>query len=240
MGLMQKLQRTYYRTLTRHIPSLRCKPEELRSQGYSSQYGQDKFVVERLGRLRGGVFFEIGAFDGITLSNTHYLETQLGWTGIAVEPSRVAFEKLRDTRTCITVNGCIAAEPGRTQFLEIQGYAAMLSGVLHQYHPLHRKRVDRELNEVGGSLHQVEVTCYTVAQLAREHDIEHIDYLSVDTEGGELSILQSIDFSRLDIRLVTVENNYKDMALRTFMRKSGFEFVATIDCDEVYENRRYL
>lgn len=240
MGLMQKIQRTYYRALTRGIPSLRCKTDDLRAEGYPSQYGQDKFVVERLGRLRNGVFFEIGAFDGVTLSNTYYLETQLGWSGISVEPSRAAFEKLSATRKCITVNSCIAAEPGSTQFLEIQGYAAMLSGVLHQYHPQHRKRIDREVKEMGGDKHQVEVACYTVSQLCREHGIEHIDYLSVDTEGGELAILQSIDFSQLDIRLITVENNYVDMTLRTFLRKSGFEFVATIGCDEVYENRRYL
>ena len=45
--------------------------------------------------------------------------------------------------------------------------------------------------------------------------IEHqapkvIDYLSIDTEGSELEILSAFDFTRYDIRLITVEHNFSD------------------------------
>lgn len=239
MGLLHGLRKSYYRALTRRVPRLKYSEEDLRQRGFTSQYGQDEFVADRLNQ-RGGVFFDIGAYNGVTLSNTYYLETQLGWTGIAVEPSRDAFTRLQAERRCIVVNGCIAEAPGRTQFLEIEGAAAMLSGRIDRFHPRHRTRIAREIAESGGQERRVDVPCFTVEQLAREHGIERIDYLSVDTEGGELAILQSIDFRALDIRLVTVENNYADLALRAHMRRSGFELIAKIACDEVYENRKYL
>ena len=199
MGLLHTLRKTYYRTLTRSVPSAQSPPEALQTGGYTSQYGQDKFIAERLGNKRGGIFFDIGAFNGVTLSNTYYLETQLDWSGIAVEPSRAAFAQLQARRKCKVVNGCIADAPGRTQFLEIEGAAAMLSGRIDRFHPRHRSRIDREIAELGGKEQRIDVPCFTVAQLAQEQGIEHIDYLSVDTEGGELAILQSIDFDALDM-----------------------------------------
>ncbi len=40
------------------------------------------------------------------------------------------------------------------------------------------------------------------AQAPRE-----IDYLSIDTEGSELSILQAFDFDRWRVKLISVEHN---------------------------------
>jgi hypothetical protein len=35
-----------------------------------------------------------------------------------------------------------------------------------------------------------------------------MDYLSIDTEGSELKILQSLDFSRWRFRVITCEHNF--------------------------------
>ena len=53
----------------------RFQLEDLRSEGYCSQSGQDKWIVEKLfpGKKKG-VFVDVGAFDGITFSNTCILE----------------------------------------------------------------------------------------------------------------------------------------------------------------------
>ena len=42
----------------------------------------------------GGTFLEAGALDGEYLSNTLYLERQLGWTGLLVEPDPFSFKKM--------------------------------------------------------------------------------------------------------------------------------------------------
>jgi len=34
-----------------------------------------------------------------------------------------------------------------------------------------------------------------------------IDYISIDTEGSELAILEAFDFARWDVRLFTIEHN---------------------------------
>ena len=54
------------------------------SENFSQAY-QDMFVLSILNGKKNGYYLEIGAFDGISLSNTYLLEKQFGWDGISVD-----------------------------------------------------------------------------------------------------------------------------------------------------------
>lgn len=43
--------------------------------------------------LRGGFFLDIGAHDGIELSNTYVLEKKYNWSGICVEANPYSFKQ---------------------------------------------------------------------------------------------------------------------------------------------------
>ena len=72
-----------------------------------SQLGQDKIVDEYFRGKRHGVFVDIGAYDGLTFSNTLMLERERDWTGICIEPLPDIFAELRKNRRCICVQACI-------------------------------------------------------------------------------------------------------------------------------------
>jgi hypothetical protein len=47
---------------------------------YYSQVGQDRFIHENYFKeLKGGVFVDIGAHNGISYSNTYFFEKELNW-----------------------------------------------------------------------------------------------------------------------------------------------------------------
>jgi hypothetical protein len=54
---------------------------------FSSQAGQDLFVLGVLNGKTNGTYLEIGSGPAVTLSNTYMLETQFGWRGAGVEIS---------------------------------------------------------------------------------------------------------------------------------------------------------
>ncbi|MCA6282394.1 MAG: FkbM family methyltransferase, partial [Phenylobacterium sp.] len=62
-----------------------------------------------------------------------------------------------------------------------------------------------------------------------------IDYLSIDTEGSELDILQALDFDAWEIRLIMVEHNFtpKRREIHGFLTAKGyrrkFETLSNVD-----------
>jgi len=62
-----------------------------------SQLNQDLWVLDTLKHKRNGIFVDVGAFDGINLSNTYLLEKEHGWNGICIEANSESFKKLKSS-----------------------------------------------------------------------------------------------------------------------------------------------
>jgi len=228
------ISRWNYRRLFGFPYDVRLTQGALKHQGYSSQFGQDKWIAETvLPGIRSGVFVDVGAHDGITFSNTLYLETELGWNGLAIEPLPEVFERLRVNRRCAVSNLCVGPRAGKAAFQVVSGYPEMLSGIVSEYEERHVKRIKRELKEHGGSVRVIEVDCCTLNEVIAGHGITAIDYLSIDVEGAEHSILDAFDFDLCQVRVIGVENNYRDRRIPRLLSKEGFRFHSIVG-DEFY------
>lgn len=195
-----------------------------------AQYGQDLFLTEVLfAGMRDGYFVDIGANDGVTLSNTYLLEKRFDWTGVCVEPQPDIFAKLRANRGCECVNCCVAGEEGEVEFLQVIG-ANMLSGMVGSIDDRHRERIRSEVGRENERLIRIPARRFDAIVPAGAL----IDYLSIDTEGAEQVILQAIPFDRYRIRVLSVENNYGEPFIHDFLTARGFRLVAVIGDDEFY------
>lgn len=203
-----------------------------------SQLGQDKIVDDYFHGKRGGVFVDIGAYDGVTFSNTLMLERDRGWRGICIEPLPDIYAQLRKNRRCICVQACMGnREEPEVEFLAVQSnvyWTRMLSGVLSEYDPRHLVRVDVEIAQSGGSKSVTRVPMRHLHGLLNEHGISKVDYLSIDTEGSELLILRSTILSAIGNPCITVENNYDDPAIDDVLRSQGYRLHQTIEWDRFY------
>lgn len=205
--------------------------------GYYSQYDQDRFVYETFFKeKKTGVFVDIGAHNGIALSNTKFFE-EIGWSGLCIEPIPEVFQELQKNRTCACVQGCISNREGKVSFLRIDGYHEMLSGIFDNYSKEHLQRIQQSLGILEHESHAafIETNCYLLNNLLEEREIYQVDFLSLDTEGGELEILKSLDYSRFQIEIIDVENNYHDPEFRTFLKSKGYNLVKELGCDEIYQ-----
>lgn len=167
-----------------------------------AQLFQDLFVAYVLQAPAQGFFCEFGATDGVLLSNSCYLEHQLGWTGICAEPARGWHADLRRNRpnTLIDTRCVWSASGEQLQFKEtpIREHSTIGSFANADGHS--RKRTDAQTYVVE---------TISLNDLLHEHEApSNFDYLSLDTEGSELEILRALDFTRFRPRIITVEHNY--------------------------------
>jgi len=206
---------------------------------YYSQYGQDKYLDENIfkGKTKG-FFIDFGAHDGIVLSNSMFFEKYRQWTGICIEPIPEVYEKLKQNRKCITVNGCIGVENGTSKFLRVEGYGEMYSGLVDKYDPAHYERIQRDIKTHGGDTKEIEIKSYNLNDLLESYNVSKVDYCSIDTEGGELQILESIDFKNIDIIAFTVENQYNINLIRDYMTSVNYKLIESINYDDFFVKKR--
>lgn len=156
----------------------------------------------------------------MTLSNTHLLETRFGWTGILAEPARCWHERLRKNRAAHIESNCVWTETGaklrfsEVDYAELSTVSSFVASDLH-----HRRRRDAK---------DYEVSTISLCDLLDKYRAPSvIDYLSIDTEGSEFDILNSLDFDRWSFRVITCEHNHtpRRADILALLTKNGYRRV---------------
>ena len=202
---------------------------------YYSQYNQDKWLYENHFKDKtNGVFVEIGADDGIDKSNTKFFE-DLGWSGLCIEPSPNRFLKLKENRSCICEDIALSDYIGSTEFLDISGWGKGLSGLIEDYNPQHKIRINQELNHIENKgKENIEVKVDLLNNVLEKHQLYEIDFCTVDTEGSEFKILKELDFNKFNIKIFLVENNYGSTEVRELLQQNNYELVGRLSIDDVF------
>lgn len=201
-----------------------------------SQLGQEYFVLEVLGGMRGGFFLDSGASDGLRASNTCLLESEYDWKGICIEPDDAFFAELVNNRDCVCLNCCLYDREGVIDFVE----ANTLGGILDEYHPAHLQYAMRSFNlsaNAAGRPATVPKAARTIRSILRECSAPPIiDYWSLDTEGSELAILKSFPFDEYSFRVLTVEHNWLPIReeIRRFLESRGYQRIREMGIDDCY------
>ena len=229
LNLRRTLLRRGLRSLTRDLD--RPHPR------YFSQHGQDLFVDNFIFRgRRDGFFVDVGAYDGVTYSNTCFLERELGWRGICFEANPRAHAKLAAARKCTAVNTGVGAEERSLKFLSLPLEGEMGSGFVDFFPPeQQRDEWVAEMCRRGGVLNEVKILDFNHALQA--HACERIDYLSIDTEGADFEVLKALDLARFRVEVVDIENNFFGDEICVYMDAQGYELRAVLGTDEIYQRR---
>ena len=169
--------------------------------GTRSQNFQDLWVAYETSNLRSGYFVEFGAADGLQCSNSFYLENTLLWKGIVCEPAKSYYPEIQKNRNCAIDARCVWSASGE-QVMFNETPIKVLSTIDRFSASDHHEALRKDGNRYP-------VSTVSLNDLLQEHNApRRIEYISVDTEGSEYDILSGFDFSRCDVRLMTVEHNY--------------------------------
>jgi FkbM family methyltransferase len=211
--------------------------EIIATAGGYSQLGQDLIVKMLL--PAGKVFVEIGAYDGLSGSNTKLLEDR-GWTGLAIEPNVKAFEQLQRNRRCICLPFAIGCQDSdATVFKEVSGYSAMLSGISDQQSERHANRIEQEIAQYGGNWTEYTVPERTLKTVFCDYNITECDYMSIDVEGAEEQVAKSLTYQEVRPKLLSVENNYDTPEVAKTLGDIGYRKLFKIAWEDFYAHESF-
>jgi FkbM family methyltransferase len=162
-----------------------------------------------------GTFLDLGANDGVTLSNTYALYKK-GWDGTVVEASPRAFQRLPYAVVnkgnggiycnMVCINSAIGSFNGEITLHESgehlgNGDVALLSSTKQN-----------EVNRWGSTtgFTDIEVPCINFNTLLGMTHHKTFDFISIDIEGMELEVLPQMDLQALGCKLLCVEFNGKE------------------------------
>lgn len=197
-----------------------------------SQLGQDLEVVNFYNNKEDGFFIEIGASDGLILSNTYLLETKYKWKGICCEPIPKNFEKLVKNRpNSICYSEAVYNCSGLTVTFDI-ALDNLLSGISNN--------IDKHKSKVDANKTSIEVqTISLVDVLDKANAPSFIEYMSLDTEGSEFEILKYFDFERYTFGLIDVEHNYMEprrTEIKNLLLSKGYIYKGENNWDDMYKH----
>jgi FkbM family methyltransferase len=194
---------------------------------YFGQKADDFLIWSLFPDETEGFFVDVGAFDGIHLSNSYSFELA-GWTGICVEANPEYFPILEKNRPgSRNVQAACVGDPDQKTVEFLSEPLGLLSGIeAFKTRNMERRYAKRGMQFPGWT--KVSVPAKTLTQILAEAEAPaEISFLSVDVEGTETDVLLGLDFSKFTFRLIVAEaNSPKDEAAMIALLKGYGYFPA--------------
>ena len=176
---------------------------------FYSQNGEDYLLWEFFNHKVNGFFIDVGAFDGIHLSNT-YSFGNIGWKGICIEPHPEYFpfcKKNRPDSICLNL-ACVSHDQNENCdfYLEKIGLLSGI-GIKDNENDLKQRYLNRGLDYKG--IQKVKVQSRSLNSIIKDYLPANckIDFISIDVEGTELDVLHGLNLSMFAPRVIVIEGN---------------------------------
>jgi FkbM family methyltransferase len=177
-------------------------------------YGQNKedevinnLIVSRYGSDFKGTILDLGANDGITLSNSRFF-IENGWRGILVEAGKLPYQKLMTTilPNTIAINSAIGNENGfltfyeSTNLLDANDVGLVSSLVADE---------TQRWRNAGIGFTEYQVECFTWESFRDKFHLksQNFDIISIDIEGMDYDVLIQMNLNELGCKILCVEFN---------------------------------
>jgi FkbM family methyltransferase len=183
----------------------------------NSEHEEEWILREALQDRRGGVFVDVGASHFQQYSNTYFLEKELGWSGIAIDPVE-------------SFAADYAAHRPRTRFVAL--FVADRSHALVKLFVNPNQTLvsssDPEFTQPWGkNVSTSDVRTITLDDLLVEFGVTQVDFLNMDIELSEPKALAGFSIQKFRPALVCIEAHPEvRQAILDYFARNGYVPIA--------------
>ena len=178
-------------------------------------------------------YIEIGANDGLSQSNTKYLELFYDWRGILIEPIPSVFKKLQKNRASDNFfenRACCSFDFGSSKMTFI--YANLMSISIDGESDVKNRHRHAEIGAeslyLGEKPYEFTAIAATMNSILDKYGApKRINFFSLDVEGSEIEVLKGIDFQVYTFDYICIETRSFD-AVEKYLNVRGYLCMETL------------
>ncbi len=203
----------------------------MKNKKYYSQFEEDK-ILEKIFNKDNGVCVEVGGFDGVTGSNTFFFE-KLGWRCLVIEPMPDFCEKIKALRTCEIAEVAASHSSGSVEFHVAVGVETLSTIEVNTNH------FDRIKSLSQHSMRKIIVNTERLDDILLKHGFCEVDFITIDVEGHESSVLAGMSFESISPRIVIIEDNSNgsDHRVKELMHAKSYVRFKKTGCNDWYTKK---
>jgi FkbM family methyltransferase len=206
---------------------------------YYGQFYEDYILGYVFGSQKTGFYIDVGANDPNKWNSTRYFY-QRGWRGINIEPNAIQFRKIVEFRPRdINYNVGISSTEGTLTFYQAAGRADPLS-------TFDRDEAERLKRDQGVVFAELPVPVTTLNALLAKTPIPEISFVSIDVEGFERQVIESIDLARYKPAALCIEATQPTSEVAVYgaweprVLKAGYLFAMSDGLNRYYVHKDRL
>jgi FkbM family methyltransferase len=190
-----------------------------------------RLAIEALHRSKKPIkFIQVGANDGVRFDDLYFTITSSRWSGLVIEPLPSMYHRLvsnyQDHPQVIPLNLAIHPTANQATIYHVKSsvlskypdYAAGIPSMFRSHLIEHGVCED--------DIEETVVPCKSLTQVSVETGFEDIDVLQIDTEGFDLQVLRTIDFTVIKPTVIKFEwmnlSPDDNEAASNLLRKHGY------------------
>jgi FkbM family methyltransferase len=174
-----------------------------------SQLGQDKYVIEEIfKKKKGGFYVDVGAHDGVYISNTYSMERFFKWEGLCIEPSAASSHALLKRKKSKVISSyCISEGKFSGELVRFRQYEPHEISMTF-FEDLRKEPYWAKELESGKNYRDKLKKCKTLNEILIENSSpKDVDYISIDTHGCEWLAIKDFPFEKWNVKVFTVAND---------------------------------
>ena len=197
---------------------------------FHGQFKEESFINTIFPDKTNGICVDVGAYDGISLSNTLYYENK-GWRALCIEPIPQAFQKCKKIR-----NECYQCCIGEFDSDDIDFTIFHLNDNLCAISSLiPDERLIKSHKHLITNISKTKVKVRSLTSLLDELSFPlNIDFISIDTENTELDVLRGFNINKYNVKLFVIENNFNELYCEKYLEPYGYKKINRIGVNDFY------
>lgn len=187
-----------------------------------------------------GVFFDIGAYEPINISNSYHFERN-NWDVYCFEANSLLIPELKRLRKNVFNYAIYNEDKDSVEFNVVKGPwggGSLMAGI---------SAIDLDpdyMNRFGPQIHDMfkikvpQKTLNTILDIEIP-EVKEIDIMSIDVEGGELNVLKGLDLIKYKPKIMVIENVFNKTDIQEYLTNYGYVLDKQIDYNQYYKHNSF-